>query len=282
MINIQSIVIFLGLIALSGADVQVGASKDATLYYNSYTCSPAQCGNTNYGSDPTLSLGNYHISQSFLLSFAFSVSPGTQITSATIGINLESAGPGWTAGSQVNINRVTGQWSESTVTANSAPAFGGQVSTLTLDSLSSGYFTADLTTEVQRAIDAGETSIDLVFQATGSVGYSTWSSKESTTGKAPYLTIKSAPVVSSQAAAASQTPTPSQESNTCGCNSCCGSQCYDPNAYVCQTNQNNGQPQLCPSGTLACGSACYNANQYSCSQTSSGWTLSPKNKRVIM
>jgi hypothetical protein len=99
----------------------VPVSRDAAVIYASVGTGPAA--NKNFGSAPTVDIGEYHLTSEGLFAYGLTgvVPTGASVTRAELVIDGAYAPGGPTVA--LRLNQITSAWSESTVTWNSKPSY---------------------------------------------------------------------------------------------------------------------------------------------------------------
>jgi hypothetical protein len=140
----------------------VAVTKDAAAIYSSYGLGLVP--NQNFGSSATVDIGEYHLTSEGFFAYSLgSVPSGAVISKAELVIGGAFA-PG---GSPValRLNRITGSWSESTITWNNRPAYTySKDVTVTAGSENR----IDVTSEVSASLASGEAGIALQPSTSGS------------------------------------------------------------------------------------------------------------------
>lgn len=104
------------------------------------------------------------------LKFTLPETTGNAVTSAKARLYLSSIG---TAAGTENVYLISNDWSESTITANNAPALGEVIATFDPQSAQDGYVEIDLTAAVQKALNEGQQYLSVAVQHAAQVGGST-------------------------------------------------------------------------------------------------------------
>lgn len=104
------------------------------------------------------------------LKFTLPETTGNAVTSAKARLYLSSVGT--TAGTE-NVYLVSNDWTESTITANNAPALGEVIATFDPQSAQDGYVEIDLTAAVQKALNEGQQYLSVAVQHATQAGGST-------------------------------------------------------------------------------------------------------------
>lgn len=229
--------------------VDITASKDAQVTYQSKACPYPTC--SNQGASTSIVIGNYEITSEGYFGFSLSSIPSTaNILSAKL--KLPSGFSPY--GSQpitLTVNQIVDNsaWSESTIVWDNKPSFSPSALGTTSFVAPGPADPLDVTSAVSGARITGSigfrvvTSLNVFLQSkeSGNGAILTVEYEESTTG-----------------APSCNCPTGTQ---------CCQNICYNPSAHSCL----NGM--LCPLGTQRCGDSCFDPTKYTCSQT--GNTLCP-------
>lgn len=120
---------------------------------------------TNYGSYSVLSVRDERLSDepvSITMSFIYfdlsSIPPGSTITSAYLRLHIQAYdGVQWSGTANVNVGRVTGSWSESTITWGNMPEYVSTGIAITATDSDEGTFVSfDLTSEVQAIVNGAD------------------------------------------------------------------------------------------------------------------------------
>lgn len=104
------------------------------------------------------------------LKFTLPETTGDAVTSAKARLYLSSIG---TAVGTENVYLVSNDWTESTITANNAPALGEVIAAFDPKSAQDGYVEIDLTAAVQQALNEGQQYLSVAVQHAAQAGGST-------------------------------------------------------------------------------------------------------------
>lgn len=105
------------------------------------------------------------------LKFTLPETTGTAVTSAKARLYLSDIGAA--AGTE-NVYLVSNDWSESTITANNAPALGDVIATFDPQSARDGYVEIDLTAAVQQALNEDQQYLSVAIQHDTKIGGETY------------------------------------------------------------------------------------------------------------
>ena len=147
---------------------------------------------TNYGTAATLGVANGNLSiQTSYIQFDLSAIPtgysGSNIAKATLRIYVDGA----TKAGSFNVDFVNGAWTESTITANSAPALGNTIaaSVSIATTNKNDYISIDITTALQAWLNGSQANDGIALVANSPLAMTIDSTKNTKTSHSPQVDV---------------------------------------------------------------------------------------------